>query len=296
MSQALRVGISTCPNDTFAFHGLLTGAVACEGVELDFELSDVQALNEGLRAGRFDVAKASFAAALSLARDWVVLPAGAALGFGVGPVVLAAGTGAPPPRPRVLCPGEDTTATLLWRLLHPGEGELRQVVFSEIMPALERGEADLGVCIHEGRFTYAERGLVLVEDLGARWERRSGGPLPLGGLLARRSLGPRLLARLAAAVRASIRHGFEAPAAALETMRRHASEQSDDVLLQHVQLYVNAETLGLSPAGREALEALGRRARASGWLAADEPALEVGPFPEDLPRDAGGREAGGVGP
>ena len=248
MSARLRVGISTCPNDTFAFHGLLTGAVDCAGVELEFELADVQALNEGLRAGRFDVAKGSFAAALALARERVVLPVGAALGFGVGPVVLAARAGERPARPRVLCPGEDTTATLLWRLFHPGEGEVRQVVFSSIMPALERGEADLGVCIHEGRFTYAQRGLLLVEDLGERWERASAGPLPLGGLLARRDLGEELLARLAGAVRASILYGYAHRAEALTTMRRHAREQADDVLWRHVELYVNDETLGLSPA------------------------------------------------
>jgi 5,8-dihydroxy-2-naphthoate synthase len=282
---ALRIGISTCPNDTFAFHGLLTRAIETPGLELEFELADVQTLNEGLRGGRFDVAKVSFAAALALAGSHLVLPVGAALGFGVGPIVLAAQPTPPPRRPRVLCPGEDTTATLLWRLFHPEPADLRQVVFSEIMPALERGEAELGVCIHEGRFTWRARGLHLVEDLGERWERSSGGPLPLGGLLARRALGPGVLASLAAAVRDSIRLAQRERTAALQTMRRHASEHSDEVLWQHVELYVNAETLGLSSAGRAALALLAERARAAGLTPAMGP-LAVASFPEELAQRA----------
>lgn len=133
----------------------------------------MQALNERWLAGEFDIAKTSFAAALSAAEHSLVLPVGAALGRGVGPVVLAR-PGARSADPRVLAPGEHTTATLLWRVLHPGCGELRQVVFSEIMPALARGAANLGVCIHEGRFTYQQHGLELVEDLGASWERSTG--------------------------------------------------------------------------------------------------------------------------
>lgn len=278
MSRALRVGLSTCPNDTFAFHGLLAGAVRADGLELDFELADVQALNEGLRAGRFDVAKASFAAALALSAEHVALTAGAALGFGVGPVVLQARPGAVPGRPRVLCPGADTTATLLWRLFHPEPADVRQVVFSQIMPALEVGEADLGVCIHEGRFTWRERGLALVEDLGERWERSSGGPLPLGVILARRALGANVLRAFTEALRDSIRHGYAHRDEALATMRRHAAEHDDAVLWRHVELYVNDETLALSEAGRAALESLARRARSAGLLALPTPPpLELGP-------------------
>lgn len=282
MSPVLRVGLSTCPNDTFAFHGLLCGAVRTHGLELEFELADVQTLNEGLRTNRFAATKASFAAALPLADELVVLPAGAALGFGVGPVVLAARPGRAPERPRVLCPGVGTTATLLWRLFHPEEADVLQVVFSEIMPALERGEADLGVCIHEGRFTWRERGLHLVEDLGERWERDSGGPLPLGGILARRSLGPQVLARLAAAVRDSIRYGLTHRDEALASMRAHASEHDEEVLWKHVELYVDDETSNLSAVGREALATLAQRARGAGLLPARSPALEVAAFPEEL--------------
>jgi 1,4-dihydroxy-6-naphthoate synthase len=270
-SERLRIGISTCPNDTFAFHGLLAGEVEAEGLALDFELDDVEALNRGLLAGRFDVAKASFAAALELADETVVLPVGAALGRGVGPVVLAPAAPRPPDSaPLVLAPGEHTTAALLWTLFRRGEPvrgaipQLRHVVFAEILPALARGEADLGLCIHEGRFTYSRFGLRLVEDLGATWEGATGLPLPLGGLLARRRLGPESIARVARAIRSSLDHARAHPERALPTLRRHAQEHSDEVLWKHVELYVTDETRDLSPEGRRALEELAKRAREAG--------------------------------
>lgn len=264
--RRLRVGISTCPNDTFAFHALLAGAIDVDGVALEFTLGDVEELNEAAAAGTLDVAKVSFAAALGLGADWVVLPAGAALGFGVGPVVLGA-AGRRTERPRVLCPGAHTTATLLWRLFHPEPADVEQVVFSAIMPALEEGRADLGVCIHEGRFTYADHGLELVEDLGATWERATGAPLPLGGIVARRELGAALHGALGRALRASIEWGRRHPDAALGSMRAHAQELADDVLWQHVELYVNDWTLDLGDGGRRALDALAARARDAGVVA-----------------------------
>jgi len=260
----LRVGLSTCPNDTFAFAGLLTGHVPTGGLELDFELCDIQELNDGLRAGRYDVAKASFALALERCDDHVVLPVGAALGFGVGPVLLGAPAEREPARERVLAPGRDTTAALCLELLRPELGPVEHVVFSEIMPALARGDARLGACIHEGRFTWREHGLELVLDLGERWERTSGLPLALGGLLARRTLDPELLRRTTELVRASLAFARAHPDEALVPMRAHAQEQDDDVLWKHVELYVNDRTWDLGPIGCEALGALADRAFCAG--------------------------------
>lgn len=274
--KRVRLGISPCPNDTFAFHGLLERRVPTPGLDLAIELHDVEELNRRFARGEFDAAKCSFHAALRLAGSSVVLPAGSALGFGVGPVVIGRTPGATiPPDARVLVPGEWTTAHLLYRLFHPGLGQVEQVVFSEILPRLERGEADFGVCIHEARFTFAARGLSLVEDLGATWEERTGCPLPLGGILARRELGSDTLARLARAIRLSIEHGRENQDEALVTMRRHAREMDDDVLWKHVELYVNDATSELGPAGTRALAELARVARESGLLPSDAPALEV---------------------
>jgi len=279
VAERVRLGISTCPNDTFAFHGLLSGAIQVPGVELSIELRDVEELNEGLAEGRYDVAKGSFFAALRQSAELVVLRAGAALGYGNGPLLLAAGgteaSGQIGPESRVLAPGEWTTACLLYQLFHPGEGRLEQRLFSDIMPALERGEADLGICIHEGRFTYAARGLRKVEDLGATWEAETGGPLPLGGIFARRWLEAERLAAIEAAIGASIEYAHANPGEALGTMRRYAAEQADEVLLAHVELYVNESTRRLGAEGRAALNALERRARASGLVGPESPPLEV---------------------
>ena len=215
-------------------------------------------------------------AALHLAGSSLVLPAGSALGRGVGPVVLARSPARTiPDDARVLCPGEGTTAHLLLRLFHPGVRRVDQVVFSEILPRLERGEADFGVCIHEARFVFASRGLALVEDLGATWEARTGSPLPLGGILARRDLGGDAHAALARAIRGSIAHARGDPGAALVTMRRHAPGMADDVLERHVELYVNDATVDLGLEGVRALAVLDRVAREAGLLGAGAPRLEV---------------------
>ena len=279
MVERLQLGISTCPNDTFAFHGLLSGAIRVPGLELSIELHDVEELNEGLFEGRYDLAKGSFFAALQLSAELVVLRTGAALGFGNGPLLLTARgeleSGLIAPENRVLAPGEWTTATLLYRLFHSGEGQLEQRLFSDIMPALERGEADFGICIHEGRFTYAGRGLRQVEDLGATWEAETGAPLPLGGIFARRRLGAERIAAVEAALAASIEYARAHPSEALVSMRRYAAEQTDEVLLAHVELYVNESTRRLGDEGRAALVALERRARAKGLVGAEHPPLEV---------------------
>ena len=279
MTRALRAGISTCPNDTFAFHALLEGHVRPRGFELEFALADVEELNRRMFMGELDLAKTSFAAMLAMSERVLVLPCGAALGFGLGPLLLAApGRATRLPldvEHLVLCPGAWTTATLLFRLLHPAPTRLEQALFSSIIPRLQRGTADYGVCIHEARFTWREQGLGLVADLGTLWEERTGEALPLGGLCARRDLGAETLAELARAVRASIEWGLAHRPACLPTMRRHAQDQTDAVLWSHVDLYVNERTLDLGAAGRAALAALSRLAREHGLSAADRPELSI---------------------
>jgi 1,4-dihydroxy-6-naphthoate synthase len=266
MKQIIRLGISTCPNDTFAFHGLLTGAVDRRGLEFVVELLDIQALNRRLFAHRFDVAKASFHAAVLLSDSHVVLPSGSALGFGVGPLLLAARKDARPARASeiVLCPGEHTTAALLFQLFHAGTARVEHVTFSEIMPRLIDGSADFGVCIHEGRFTWQRHGLHLVEDLGERWEVETSCPLPLGGILASRRLPAETTATVQQVIRDSLSFARANPAAALPTMRQYAQEFDDHVLMQHVELYVNDWTFDLGDTGRRALAELSTRAGSCG--------------------------------
>ncbi len=274
MTRALRIGISTCPNDTFAFHALLAREIDTGDLRLSFELRDVEELNEGMLAERYDAAKVSFHAARALGERARLLSSGAALGFGVGPLLLAApGRGRPEELalrrpPRVLCPGRWTTATLLWRLFHPEPAALEQRVFSAILPALSAGEADFGVCIHEGRFLWRAHGLELVEDLGERWERATGEALPLGGIAVQSALGRETALRLDELVRRSLEWGLAHREACLASMRAHAQEQADEVLWAHVELYVNEWTLELGAVGRQALAALAERARAAGLVEA----------------------------
>ncbi len=272
----LRVGISPCPNDTFAFHAILERRIDMRGFELDVELVDVQQLNDGLFGGRYDIAKASFHAAMLLSDRFVVLASGAALGFGVGPLLVAAGPGAAPsPRSRVLCPGKTTTATLLYHCLHPHKGTISQAVFTDIGPALLRGDADLGVLIHEGRLTYQRDGLTLVEDLGTSFERLADAPVPLGGILADRALPGGVAAEFASLLRESIAYGWAHRDEALVTIRRHAQEMDESVIWPYVELYVNDHTVDLGPEGARALAVLERTGRGAGLFAGDLPPLTV---------------------
>ncbi len=268
-SIPIHLGISTCPNDTFAFHGLLTRAVDWRGLDFRVELLDIQQLNERLFAGEFDIAKASFHAALLLTGSCGVMSSGAALGFGVGPLLLAARANTEPEpgeQQLTLCPGEHTTATLLFRLFYGGRSRVEQSVFSAIMPKLCQRAADFGVCIHEGRFTWQQQGLAMVADLGTRWEQETHCPLPLGGILARRSLPVEVIAQAQSVIRDSIEFAMRDREAALPTMRRYAQEFADGVLMQHVDLYVNDWTLDLGETGQQALAELSQRAISAGIL------------------------------
>lgn len=273
----IRLGISTCPNDTFAFHALLNKLVDWRGLDFQVELLDIQQLNARLMAGDFAVAKASFHAGLLLSERMWVLPSGSALGFGVGPLLLAAQPGDLPSDASqlTLCPGEHTTAALLFSLFYPHTTRVKQVVFSDIMPRLQRLEANFGVCIHEGRFTWQQQGLFLVEDLGTRWEQETQAPLPLGGILAAKSLGHEVLARVQDTIRDSLQFARNDPRATLPTQRQYAQEFDDAVLMQHVDLYVNDWTLDLGPVGAAALRQLSERATAVGLVPAGSAGLEV---------------------
>jgi 5,8-dihydroxy-2-naphthoate synthase len=263
----LRIGISPCPNDTFAFHAIMKRRIDLRGLAFEFELIDVQALNDGLFGGRFDLAKASFHAALLLADRYGVLRAGSALGFGVGPLLVAADAGMrPSPQARVLCPGPTTTGTLLYRCLHPGQGTISHTVFSEIGPRIHSGSADLGVLIHEGRLTYERDGLALVEDLGASFEGLARAPIPLGGILARLDLPEEVAATVSSLIQESIAYAWQHREDVLPTIRAHAQEMGEDVIWPYVELYVTDHTVDLGEDGSRALATLEAVARRAGVL------------------------------
>jgi len=166
----------------------------------------------------------------------------------------------------VLCPGQHTTAYLLYRLFYPGPAEVRQVVFSEIMPALRAKTADFGVCIHEGRFTYRAEGLSLVEDLGQRWEKETGVPLPLGGILGDQKLGDNVLSLIDQTISDSVQYGLAHRQQALPFMQKYAQELDPDVVWAHVDLYVNQWTEHLGAGGKKSLDVLAKMAVKAGVM------------------------------
>lgn len=282
----MRLAISTCPNDTFAFHAILHRKIDLRGLEFDIELLDIQQLNEGLLTGQFDISKASFYAAIRSAETTFVLPSGSALGFGVGPLLLASASQTSPDRQLpggssiTLCPGSLTTAALLFELFYAtaiaeGKTTVQHCIFSDIMPALKNSCADFGVCIHEGRFTWPDEGLFLVADLGTRWEQDTNSPLPLGGIVARRDLDRNQLWTAQAVIRDSIEYAFAHRDETVPTMRHYAQSLIDEVLLQHVDLYVNDWTIDLGDVGRRALDRLTDKAIECGLIDSRGRRLEI---------------------
>lgn len=277
MSDALAIGFSPCPNDTFMFHALVAGEV--EGLRVRPWLADIEALN--LRAigdEPLPVTKLSVHALAHVRARYTVLAAGAALGRGCGPLVVA--------RPglvdtddqglalqrlrgrRVAIPGRYTTAYLLLRALAPALTEVVPMRFEAIMPAVAAGEVDAGLIIHESRFTYPAHGLVQLADLGALWEAETGLPLPLGVIAVQRALGDSLAGALERGIARSILAARAWPAAAWPYIRAHAQEMDEAVCRQHIALYVNEFSLALGDEGRAAIDALLARGEAAGLLPA----------------------------
>lgn len=231
---------SSCPNDTFAFHALVHGLVP--GVRVTPHIDDIEALN--IRAGgdAAEVTKVSIAAYGHGLRDrYALLRAGGAAGFGVGPIVVA--KSARQIGGRIAIPGERTTANLLLRLL--GRFDTVVMRFDQIEDAVLGGDADCGLLIHEGRFTYENKGLTLVADLGTVWEERMRCPLPLAAIAIRRDLAPALASRVDRALRESVEYAFAHPDASREYVASLAQEMDPGVLSRHIQLYVNDYTRAL---------------------------------------------------
>jgi len=264
----LTLGYSPCPNDTFIFDALVHGRVGVEGIRFRERLEDVETLNRLARGADLDVTKISYGAIPYLLDDYVLLRSGGALGRGCGPLVVAREPlaaerlrGA-----RIAIPGRFTTANLLLRLFDPALAEGVEMVYSDIMPAVERGEVDAGLIIHESRFTYADHGLVRLADLGEWWEGETGLPIPLGGILARRDLGEEAVRAVEDGIRRSVQHAFAHPDDSLPYLRAHAQEMEEHVMRSHVELYVNDFSRDLGDEGERAIHTLFERGRAAGVI------------------------------
>jgi 1,4-dihydroxy-6-naphthoate synthase len=254
----LTLGISPCPNDTFIFDALVNGAL--DTGELRFEVvhEDVETLNAWALEGRLDVSKISYGVLPLVTPRYAVLSAGGALGKGVGPLLVARPDLGPfrPETARVAIPGRHTTAHLLFSLAYPSAAHKEFMVFSAIEEAVLSRRVDAGVIIHESRFTYAAKGLVRILDLGEHWEATTGAPVPLGGIVGRRTLGPAVLRAVDGLVRRSVEHAFARGGGLSEYVKRHAQEMDEAVMRQHIALYVNPHSVELGDSGRRAVETL----------------------------------------
>lgn len=273
----ITLGFSPCPNDCFMFDALVHGRIDTEGLEVEARLDDVEALNRAAFAGAADVTKLSFHALAHCAGRYALLDAGSALGRGCGPLLVSRRPIAPAEvaagRLRIAIPGVYTTANLLLALAFPQARDKTALVFTEIESAVLDGRCDAGVIIHENRFTYAARGLQRVADLGELWERETGAPIPLGGIAVRRSLPAEVQARVNRVVRRSVEYARAHRDASLPYVRAHAQAMSEDVMYQHIDLYVNDYSVDLGAEGRRAVEILFARAAAAGVAPAVEDAL-----------------------
>jgi 1,4-dihydroxy-6-naphthoate synthase len=221
--------------------------------EYELTLDDVESLNERAERGEFDLTKISVAAYGRIREHYALLYAGGAAGFGVGPLLVAAS--AREPGGRIAIPGERTTAAQLLQLL--GVFETVPMRFDLIEDAVLSGKVDCGVLIHEGRFTYAEKGLHKLADLGEVWEQKIHGPLPLGAIAIRRALGADTARLIDTEIRASLKNAWANPASCAEFVRSNAQEMSLDVQQKHIDLYVNDYSLSADVNAVERLVSLG---------------------------------------
>ncbi|MGW0699514.1 1,4-dihydroxy-6-naphthoate synthase [Streptomyces sp. NPDC002867] len=268
--MTLQIAYSPCPNDTFVFdawaHGRIPGAP-----ELDVTFADIDITNGMAERGEFDVLKVSYAVLPWVLDEYALLPCGGALGRGCGPLVLTREPGAALEGRTVAVPSERSTAYLLFRLwaadvVPAGVGEVVVMPFHEIMPAVRDGKVDAGLVIHEARFTYQQYGLHALADMGEHWERTTGLPIPLGAIIAKRSLGAEMLRRLADAARTSVRMAWDDPDASRPYVLEHAQEMDPAVADQHIGLYVNEFTHNLGDDGYAAVRGLLTRAAAEGLV------------------------------
>ena len=252
MVAPLSLGISPCPNDVYIFAGLILGAVGWDGPPVNIAYEDVESLNGRARAGAYDIIKISYASYPLVASAYDLLPSGGALGRGVGPLLLRHGSPALDWDGELLVPGEFTTANFLLDYCLPRPIVKRYLPFDKLYQELCNQPGSQGVVIHEKRFTYLKDGLTLIQDLGEYWEDRTGHPIPLGAIIARReSVSAGAVDDL---VRRSLAWADAHPESAFDLCREHAADLTDGVIQAHIDLYVNRYSRDLGDDGRAAVD------------------------------------------
>ncbi|MFN5422303.1 MAG: 1,4-dihydroxy-6-naphthoate synthase [bacterium] len=255
----LSIGISPCPNDTFIFDAMLNGKVDTEGLSFDYRLEDVETLNKLANTSSLDISKVSYGAVHNLLERYIILNSGGALGKGVGPLVVSKKFSEkmlPPHESRIALPGVNTTAHLLFSMIFPEHTNKVFMPFDLIQDAIISGSVDAGVIIHENRFTYHEKGLNKITDLGDEWEKVTELPIPLGGIIARRDLDTTILKTIDRVIARSLEHALQQGHELPEFVTANAQEMSESVMINHINLYVNDYSLAMGEMGRSAVRKL----------------------------------------
>ena len=249
----MRLAISPCPNDTFMFDAIVNCRIDVGDFDIEVEYLDIEQLNAAAMERRYDVTKCSTAILPAIVKHYTLLDSGSALGRGNGPLLVRR-EGESVPLRSIAVPGEHTTANALVGRLFPDIEYRTPILFSDIAEAVERGDYDGGVLIHEGRFVYHRRHLELVADLGLEWEQRMALPLPLGSIVAARDMN--IAKEFEVLLRRSIKYAFDHPEVSREYVKMHAQELDDNVIDSHIALFVNDFSLSLGDEGRRAVRAL----------------------------------------
>ena len=264
----LTLAYSTCPNDTFIFDALANGKIDTEGIDFEISLADIDVLNKNaVSANPPDITKiSSNAYGIDIWKDYVILNSGSALGRNNGPLLVAKNEFPleEMDSKRILIPGVNTTANLLFTTFFPNAKEKTPLLFSKIEGEVISGHYDAGLLIHEGRFTYKSKGLVKIADMGELWEQRFGMPIPLGSIIAKRSLPQDVIAKVDRIIRRSVEYSFAHPESPMPYIRDNAREMDDEVMRSHIALYVNNFSVSLGSEGRNAITFLYQKAFENG--------------------------------
>lgn len=264
----ITLGFSSCPNDTYMFDALVHKKIDTEDFDFNYVISDVQELNRRAFVGDLQMTKLSYFAYSHVYQNYQILDSGSALGFANGPLFICKKGDEKKinASSRILIPGKETTANLLFSIAYPEFTNKTECLFSEIEPKIMSGEYDAGVIIHEDRFTYAERGFSLLCDLGTYWESQTKSPIPLGAIVVRRDVPDDVKMTLSRLLKKSIEYANVHPMDSYAFIHEHAQAIEDDVLRKHIALFVNDFSLSLGEQGRKAVETLYRRAYEVGIL------------------------------
>lgn len=263
----LSLGFSPCPNDTFIFDALIHHKIDTEGFTFDVYFDDVETLNRKAFNNDLDITKLSYHAYAYAVKDYVLLDAGSALGFGVGPMLICKKPqDLSNPDLKVGIPGKYTTANFLLSLAYPQLRNKVEMVFSDIEHQLLNEEIDLGLIIHENRFTYQDKGLQKVKDLGEFWEETTQCAIPLGGIVIKRGLPLEVQHKINRLIKKSVEYAFANPKSALDFIKSHAQEMEEEVVYKHIDLYVNKYSVDLGLEGKKAIEILFAQAKKKGII------------------------------